>query len=89
MRLLVSLTPLVGLLLFFVSTPPVSAALDDYAPVAEFVPQTVGVAQPCATGDCDHPLQWTNPGPALQEGLKDVPLETTPLTTAPAAAIGR
>jgi hypothetical protein len=86
MRSFVTLGPLVGLLIFFVSSPVVSAALDDYAPVAEFVPQADGVPEPCTADDCDHPLQWVNPGTALQEGLKGVPLEVTPLTTAPAAA---
>ena len=85
MRSFATLAPLVGLFLFFASPPVVSASLDEYVPVAEFVPQTVGVPPPCAADDCDHPLLWTYPGAALQEGLKDIPLESTPLTTAPAA----
>ena len=87
MRFSSSLGPLVGILLLFVAPPQaVSGALDDYAPVAEFVPQAESVPEPCTADDCDRPLQWTNPGIALQEGLKGVPLETVPLTTAPAAA---
>jgi hypothetical protein len=77
-------------LAFFVATSV--SALDDYAPVAQFVPQAV--AQPC-TADCppEAPpaLAWSQappphdgtpyPGIALQDALQDVPVETVPLAS--------
>jgi hypothetical protein len=72
-------------LAFFAATTV--SALDDYAPVAQFVPQAV--AQPCAA-DCPEEappaLAWSQapdgtpyPGTALQDALQNVPVETVPL----------
>ena len=77
-------------LAFFAATAV--SALDEYAPVARFVPQAIAQpAAPCT--DCPEApaLTWSQappphdgtpyPGTALQDALQDVPVETVPLAS--------